>query len=74
MRTDTRSARSPLLTIEQAAEQLGVTPRMIRRLTGNRQLPFVKVGRLVRIREDDIANFVSESTVPSVERRDRPNR
>lgn len=69
MPTDTRSARSRLLTIEQAAEQLGVTPRMVRRLTGNRQLPFVKVGRLVRIREDDIAHCVSEWTVPSVDHR-----
>ncbi|MDO8307490.1 MAG: excisionase family DNA-binding protein [Actinomycetota bacterium] len=69
MRTDTRSARSRLLTIEQAAEQLGVTPRMIRRLTGNRQLPFVKVGRLVRIRDTDIARCVEEWTVPAVDGR-----
>jgi excisionase family DNA binding protein len=33
-----------LLSIDQAAEALGVTPGMIRRLTANRQLPFVKVG------------------------------
>jgi excisionase family DNA binding protein len=71
MPADTRSVRSRLLTIAQAAEQLGVTPRMVRRLTGSRQLPFVKVGRLVRIREDDILDFVSDSTVPSVVRRDR---
>ena len=74
MPAETRSVRSCLLTIEQAAEQLGVSPRMIRRLTGNRQLPFVKVGRLVRIREDDILDFVSDATVPSVAHRDRATR
>lgn len=74
MPAETRSARSRLLTIDQAAQQLGVTPPMVRRLTGNRRLPFVKVGRLVRIREDDILDFVSDSTVPSVVRRDRVTR
>jgi excisionase family DNA binding protein len=68
MPAETRAARSRLLTIEQAAEQLGVSPRMIRRLTGNRRLPFVKVGRLVRFRESDIAEFVDEWTVPAVAR------
>lgn len=74
MPAETRSARSRLPTFEQADEQLGVSPRMIRRLTGNRQLPFVKVGRLVRIREDDILDFVNDSTVRSVADRDRDAR
>jgi excisionase family DNA binding protein len=62
-------ASTRLLSIDQAAEALGVTPRMIRRLTSNRRLPFVKVGRLVRIREDDIIRCVIDWTVPAVERR-----
>jgi len=53
---------------EEAAERLGVTPRMIRRLTASWRLPFVKVGRLVRSREVDIVHFVDEWTVPAVER------
>lgn len=65
---DSRSRSGKLLTIEEAAEQLGVTPRMIRRLTAGRRLPFVKVGRLVRFREADIAQCVDEWTVPAVER------
>jgi excisionase family DNA binding protein len=56
------------LTIEEAAERLGVTPRMIRRLTTSRRLPFVKVGRLVRFRESDIALYVDQCTVPAVDR------
>jgi excisionase family DNA binding protein len=65
---EARAPRARLLTIEEAAEQLGVTPRMIRRLTASRRLPFVKVGRLVRIRDTDIAHCVDEWTVPAVER------
>ncbi|MDO8731456.1 MAG: helix-turn-helix domain-containing protein [Actinomycetota bacterium] len=62
-------ASTRLLSIDQAADALGVTPRMIRRLTSSRQLPYVKVGRLVRIRDIDIARCVEEWTVPSVELR-----
>ena len=68
MPAEARSAGSRLLTIEKAAEVLGVTPRMVRRLTASRRLPFVKVGRLVRIRETDIARCVDEWTVPDVTR------
>jgi excisionase family DNA binding protein len=62
-------ASTRLLSIDQAAEALGVTPRMIRRLTSSRQLPYVKVGRLVRIRDTDIARCVEDWTVPAVDRR-----
>lgn len=67
--SDVRSPRARLLTIDEAADRLGVTPRMIRRLTADRRLPFVKVGRLVRIRDADIAECVDEWTVPAIERR-----
>jgi len=66
--SESRRSGGRLLTIEEAAERLGVTPRMIRRLTTSRRLPFVKVGRLVRFREADIAHCVDEWTVPAVER------
>ena len=60
------STSGRLLSIDEAAEALSVTPRMIRRLTSSRRLPFVKVGRLVRIREDDIARRVGDWTVAAV--------
>lgn len=66
--SESRSRAGQLLTIEEAAERLGVTPRMIRRLTASRRLSFVKVGRLVRFRDSDIAQCVDEWTVPAVER------
>lgn len=58
--------KAALLTIDQAAERLGVTPRMIRRLTASRRLPFVKVGRLVRFNDSDVAQFVVDSTVQAL--------
>ncbi len=66
--SESRRYGASLLTIEEAAERLGVTPRMIRRLTTSRRLPFVKVGRLVRFREVDLAEFVEACTVPAVDR------
>jgi len=60
------SATVRLLSIDEAAEALSVTPRMVRRLTSSRRLAFVKVGRLVRIREDDISRFVGDCTVVAV--------
>ncbi|MDO9485394.1 MAG: helix-turn-helix domain-containing protein [Actinomycetota bacterium] len=60
--------RSHLLTIEQAADELGVTPRMIRRLTASRQLPYVKVGRLVRIRQADVSDRVDAWTIAAIDR------
>jgi len=66
--SEPRGRTGKLLTIEEAAERLGVTPRMIRRLTTSRRLPFVKVGRLVRFREADLVEFVEAWTVPAVDR------
>ena len=60
------SAAGRLLSLEEAAAALSVTPRMIRQLTSSRQLPFVKVGRLVRIRENDISRIVEDWMVAAV--------
>ena len=71
MPTDRGAGSARLLTIDQAADRLGVTPRMIRRLTSSRRLPYVKVGRLVRISEFEVGRFVEASTVAAIDRRDR---
>ncbi len=51
-------ARSQLLTIEQAAERLSVSVRNIRHQIYRRKIPIVKVGRLVRIDEADLQDFI----------------
>jgi excisionase family DNA binding protein len=57
--------RDTLLSIEDAASLLGVTPRMVRRLTAERRLPHVKIGRHVRVRRSALEAFVTESTRPA---------
>lgn len=52
-----------LLTMEEAAERLSVSPRNIRHQIYLRRLPIVKVGRLVRIDERDLEAFIENSRV-----------
>lgn len=59
-----------LLTVEQAATALGTGPRFVRRLIAERRIRFHKLGRHVRIAEDDLAVFIAHGTVePHHERR-----
>ncbi len=54
-----------LLTIEQAAEQLGVKPATIRSWILKREkIEVVKVGRLIRIKESTVHNFIDDNTIP----------
>lgn len=52
-----------LLTADEVAVLLGINTRMVRRLTEQRRLPFVKVGRLVRFRPADLERCVQDWTV-----------
>jgi excisionase family DNA binding protein len=52
-----------LLTVEQAAERLGTSERFVRRLIAERRIPYVKLGRHVRIAEPDLINFVTTGRV-----------
>lgn len=58
-----RSGQSQLLTIEQAAERLTVSVRNIRHQIYHRKIPIVKVGRLVRIDEGDLQDFIERGRV-----------
>jgi len=48
----------PLLNYEQAAEILGCTPRLVRKMVETRSLDSIKVQRLVRIEPDAIDRYV----------------
>jgi excisionase family DNA binding protein len=48
-----------LLTIDEAAEVLNVSPRTVRRLIESRALPAHRLGRLVRISSPDLAAFLA---------------
>ncbi|WP_341253901.1 helix-turn-helix domain-containing protein [Euzebya pacifica] len=56
-----------LLDVDGAAQRLGVSIRWVRRAVAERRVPFVKVGRHVRFREDDLSDYIERQTVPAVE-------
>jgi excisionase family DNA binding protein len=51
------------LTVDETAEFLGTCTRFVRRLVAERKIRFVRVGRLVRIPESAIEQYLRDSTV-----------
>ena len=47
-----------LLTIDQLAEQLGITTRHVRRLIAERRIPYIKIGGLVRFDSEEISSWI----------------
>jgi excisionase family DNA binding protein len=52
-----------LLTAAQAADRLGTSVRFIRRLVAQRRIPYLKVGRHLRISSDDLDAFIAAGRV-----------
>ena len=50
-----------LLTVDQAAERLGTTPRSIRRLRTERRIAVVKLGKHIRIDSNDLDAYIIAS-------------
>lgn len=48
-----------LLTLEQAAERLCTSVRFLRRLRAERRLPFVKLGKHLRVSVADLDAFIA---------------
>jgi excisionase family DNA binding protein len=59
----------PLRNVEDSALFLGLKPATVRKWILERRLPFVKIGRSVRIRQSTLAAIVERSTIPAIERR-----
>jgi excisionase family DNA binding protein len=47
-----------LLTLDEAAGLLSVSPRTVSRLLRNGEIPTVRIGRLVRVRTSDVQEWV----------------
>ena len=62
----------PLLTVDQAAERLGTSPRFIRRLIAERRIAFAKLGKHVRIDSADLDAFVAAGRVATRDAGSRP--
>ena len=56
-----------LLSVEEAAEYIGVRPGTLRNWLSARRIAYVKVGRLTRLSSDTLNRFIAEHTVASVE-------
>ena len=57
----------PLMSVEQAAEYIGVRPGTLRNWLSARRITYVKVGRLTRVSSDTLNRFIAEHTITSVE-------
>lgn len=57
-----------LLTVDQACERLGTSPRFVRRLIAERRITFIKLGRHVRIDSTDLDAFVAAGRVQLADR------
>lgn len=60
---------SPLLTDRQVAELLAVKPDTVRRWAAAGDLPCVRLGRLLRFRQSDVAVWVASHVTPAPTRR-----
>lgn len=49
---------SRMLTVQEVADYLQVTPRAVRSWIKQGKLKAVKIGRIIRIREEDLSNLV----------------
>ena len=55
-----------LLRIPDAAARLAVSPRTVRRMIASGRLPAVRLGRVVRLREEDLAALLASSVIGGV--------
>jgi excisionase family DNA binding protein len=53
-----------LLTVAQAGEYLGTGERFIRRLVAERRIPYVKLGKYVRLQRSALDAFIEAGRVP----------
>lgn len=51
------------LSTAEASERLGVTLRTLYRLVDEGRLPAYKIGRVIRIKEDDVEAFIESARI-----------
>lgn len=54
---------SPLMTLPEVAERLGVNERHVRRLVAERRIPFVKWGHLLRFDPVELEAWVEAARI-----------
>ena len=51
--------------VQKAAERLGLKPSTVRTWILHRKISYVKIGRAVRIPEQEIERIIRENTIPA---------
>lgn len=60
--------KSGLMSLPEAAAELGVTVNTLRAWVYRRKIGYVKVGRSVRVSEATIKSIIDRGTIPALER------
>lgn len=58
-----------LLTVEEFAAALGLSPKTVRQWTWMRRVPFIRVGRAIRFRPETVNEIIDRGTIPALEPR-----
>ena len=56
----------PLLSVDDAALHLGVSAGTLRNWLSAKRLSYVKVGRLTKLSQDTLDEFIAEHTVEAI--------
>jgi excisionase family DNA binding protein len=65
MEAPTLAATPALVDVNAAAEVLGVSPQMVRKLISNGQLAAVRVGTAVRLQQAEVLAFIDSGGSPT---------
>lgn len=55
-----------MLTVPEVAERLGTSQRFVRRLIAERRIPYTKLGKHVRVADNDVDAFIAAGRVEAV--------
>jgi len=61
-----RDGKASLISVEQLADELGVSVRYVRRIIAERRIPYVKVGHLIRFQRDEVERWVEANRVTAL--------
>jgi excisionase family DNA binding protein len=59
-------AHMAMLTVPEVAERLGTSQRFVRRLIAERRIPYTKLGKHVRLADNDVDAFIAAGRVEAV--------
>jgi excisionase family DNA binding protein len=63
--TEIQLRNRTLLTVDEAADELGIRPKTVRAWIGNRRIASVRVGRCVRVPAAEVKRVIESNTVPA---------